>query len=94
MEWIEFDVWDYAENQNEIREQMFYEFGKKVSIAIRIPSQRERLECWQRMHHIEPNSIRVTINGKEIKEDKFERARTLIAEAYKMPKRIMFGEDK
>lgn len=94
MEWIEFDVWDYAENQNEICEQILYEFGKKVAIAIRIPSERERVECWQRMHHIEPNNIIVKINGKEIKEDKLERARTLIAEAYKMPKKILFEEVK
>lgn len=92
MEWIEFDVWDYAENQNEICEQMFYEFGRKIAIAIRVPSERERLECWQRMNHIEPNTITIKVNGKEI--ENLEEVRTSFAKAYKMPKRFVFGEEK
>ena len=91
MEWIKLDVWDYAENLNEISEQIFYEFGKKVAIAIQIPSERERFECWQRMHHIEPNTITIKVNGKEITN--IDEVRTQFAAAYKMPKKIMFGEE-
>lgn len=92
MEWIEFDVWDYAENQNEICEQMFCEFGKKVSIAIRIPSESERLKCWQRMNHIEPNTITIKVNGVEI--ENLEEVRNQFAQAYKIPKQLLFGDDK
>ena len=90
MEWIKLDVWDYALNLNEIKEQILCEFGKKIAIAIQIPSERERLGNWQRMNHIEQNTIKVKINGKEIKN--LEKVRNQSAKAYKIQYKLLFGD--
>lgn len=91
MEWIKFDVWDYALNLNEIQEQILCEFGRKIAIAIQIPSERERLGNWQRMNHIEPNTINIKTNGKEI--ENLEEVRNQFAEAYKIPYNLLFGKE-
>lgn len=90
MEWIKFDVWDYALNLNEIQEQILCEFGRKIAIGIQIPSERERLGNWQRMHHIEPNTITIKVTGKEI--ENLKETRTQFAKAYKIQYKLLFND--
>lgn len=71
MKTIRLDYRDYIENLDEIREQIYCEFGI-MNIAIQIPSVREQFESWKRMNNVDASNVYMKINGEIVYGNKRE----------------------